>query len=60
MKKGETISELLKRIEVENEIKRTESENAGLLDCPYDVDINGEYRTCHCNHENIEDCAGDI
>ena len=30
------------------------------LDCPFDVDMNGKYGTCHCNHENYESCLDDI
>lgn len=32
----------------------------GGLDCPFDVDMNGLYGTCTCNHENYRDCLGDI
>lgn len=30
------------------------------LDCPYDVDMNGMYGTCTCNHVNYSSCLGDI
>ena len=30
------------------------------LDCPFDVDMNGLYGTCHCNHKNYLSCLGDI
>lgn len=30
------------------------------MDCPFDVDINGKYGTCHCGGENYNDCLGDI
>jgi len=30
------------------------------LDCPFDVDMNGMYGTCTCNHENYNSCLGDI
>jgi ribosome modulation factor len=29
-------------------------------DCPYDVEINGRYGTCHCGGVNISECAADI
>lgn len=32
----------------------------GGLDCPFDVDMNGMYGTCNCNHENYNSCLGDI
>ena len=30
------------------------------MDCPYDVDMNGSYGTCHCGGRNYNDCLGDI
>lgn len=30
------------------------------LDCPFDVDMNGMYGTCHCGGVNYNDCLGDI
>ncbi len=30
------------------------------LDCPFDVDMNGTYGTCTCDHENYNSCAMDI
>ena len=30
------------------------------LDCPFDVEINGTYGTCTCDHSNYNDCLGDI
>lgn len=32
----------------------------GGRDCPFDVDMNGLYGTCHCNGENYNSCLGDI
>lgn len=29
-------------------------------DCPFDVEMNNMYGTCHCNGENYTDCLGDI
>jgi hypothetical protein len=56
----DVVAHLFKGLKAIDELEIQSSEDQGKLDCPYDVDINGEYGTCHCNHENIEDCAGDI
>tara|TARA_R110000737_G_C14568201_1_gene483591 strand:- start:1241 stop:1447 length:207 start_codon:yes stop_codon:yes gene_type:complete len=29
-------------------------------DCPYAVEINGEYGTCNCDGENEYECSRDI
>ena len=29
--------------------------SGGGMDCPYDVDMNGQYGTCTCGGENYED-----
>lgn len=30
------------------------------MDCPYDVDIYGNYGTCNCGGKNYNNCLGDI
>mgnify|MGYP000268078345 CR=1 FL=1 len=40
--------------------KRWERNGRGGMDCPYDVDMNGQYGTCTCGGENYDDCLGDI
>lgn len=42
-----------------NRRKKSERES-DLLDCPFDVEMNGRYGTCTCGGENRESCAGDI
>jgi len=34
--------------------------NKRQLDCPFDVDMNGTYGTCTCNHVNYNTCCADI
>lgn len=32
---------------------------SGKNNCPYDVEMNGDYGTCTCGGENYDDCLGD-
>lgn len=43
-----------------NEGRWKRSGRRGYKDCPYDVDINGMYGTCHCGGVNYSECLGDI
>ena len=40
-------------------LKRKKQFGTGM-DCPFDVDMNGAYGTCHCGGENYSSCLGDI
>lgn len=56
------------KIKIENSIKRRQKKkiinskhiSRNKMDCPYDVDMNGLYGTCHCGGLNYDSCCGDI
>jgi hypothetical protein len=37
--------------------KRKQDAENELLNCPFDVDMNGKYGTCTCGGANRESCA---
>jgi len=40
--------------------KRKQDYQDSLIDCPFDVEMNGLHGTCTCGGYNRNSCAGDI
>ena len=53
-------TQLRKQKKKEINERRKQRAQDSLLDCPFDVDMNGLYGTCDCGGVNRESCAGDI
>jgi hypothetical protein len=50
-------SKIRKEKAIKRLLKKIEDRESSLLDCPFDVDMNGEYGTCDCNGVNKESCT---
>ncbi len=59
------------KLKIENSIKRKLKKKAinekkkqayrdSLIDCPFDVEMNGIYGSCNCGGYNRQSCIGDI
>jgi hypothetical protein len=59
------------KLKIENSIKRKLKKKAineakkqayrdSLVDCPFDVEMNGRYGTCDCDGYKRQSCIGDI
>lgn len=62
VKKRKKRSELRYQKNIERNIpklKRKKQFGTGM-DCPFDVEMNSSYGTCHCGGENYNSCLGDI
>jgi hypothetical protein len=60
-KKANKIANTLerKRKKREKNRRKKEERKLNLINCPFDVEMNGLYGTCTCGGDNRQSCLGD-